>query len=62
MIIKKFQKPIVIDADAIFFLRNIKAEILNRDNIIITPHEVEFSRMSSYDLEDIKLRDRKSVV
>lgn len=54
MIIKKFQKPIVIDADAIFFLRNIKAEILNRDNIIITPHEVEFSRMSSYDLEDIK--------
>lgn len=54
MIIKNFQKPIVIDADAIFFLKDIKSDILNRDNIIITPHEVEFSRMSSYDLEDIK--------
>ena len=54
MIVKNFKKPIVIDADAIFFLRNIKAEILNRDNIVITPHEVEFSRFSSYDLKNIK--------
>ena len=29
IIVKNFKKPIVIDADAIFFLRNIKAEILN---------------------------------
>ena len=54
MIVKNFKKPIVIDADAIFFLRNIKAEILNRNNIVITPHEVEFSRFSSYDLKNIK--------
>lgn len=54
MIIKNFQGPIVIDADAIFFLRNIKSDILNRENIIITPHEVEFSRFSSYDLKVIK--------
>ena len=54
IIVKNFKKPIVIDADAIFFLRNIKAEILNRNNIVITPHEVEFSRFSSYDLKNIK--------
>lgn len=53
-IIKHFQGPIVIDADAIFFINNIKSEILNRNNIVITPHEVEFSRFSSYDLNEIK--------
>lgn len=61
MIIKNFQKPIVIDADAIFFLKDIKSDILNRDNIIITPHEIEFSRMSLYDLEDIK-KNRLGIV
>lgn len=35
-------------------MRNIKSDILNRENIIITPHEVEFSRFSSYDLKVIK--------
>lgn len=61
-IIKNFQKPIVIDADAIFFLNDIEKEILNRENVIITPHEAEFSRFSGYDLSYIKDNRLESLI
>lgn len=55
IIFKTYKKPIVIDADAINFLKDIDFDIINRNNIIITPHEAEFSRFSSYDLHEIKV-------
>lgn len=53
-VIENFEGPIVIDADGINCLVG-KIEILkNRKNIYLTPHEMEFSRISGYDLEYIK--------
>lgn len=53
-IIRNFQKPIVMDADALFYLKDIRDDILNRENIVVTPHEAEFSKFSDYDLDYIR--------
>ena len=54
--------PMLYVADAIFFLNDIEKEILNRENVIITPHEAEFSRFSGYDLSYIKDNRLESLI
>lgn len=59
IVIYNFDGPIIVDADAI----NILSEYpeLIRDNLYITPHEMEFSRLSGYTLNEINY-DREGFV
>lgn len=52
-ILKNFKKPIIFDADSIFYLKNFKEDIKNRENIILTPHIKEFSDFSDFSIEEI---------
>lgn len=52
-LLENFKKPIVFDADSIYYLSKFKDELKNRNNVIITPHIKEFSDFSGISLEKI---------
>lgn len=58
-IVDNFNGPIVIDADGINMLKSNVKIIKDKKNIILTPHEMEFSRISEYSIDHIK-ENRKS--
>lgn len=53
-IIENYKGPLVIDADAINILAEHKDLINKKHNIYITAHEMEFSRISGINIDDIK--------
>ncbi len=54
-VIKNYSKPLIIDADALNIIKNdISVLDNNYDNIIITPHLGEMSRLTGMSIEDIK--------
>ncbi|MFM1524131.1 MULTISPECIES: NAD(P)H-hydrate dehydratase [Helcococcus] len=59
IVLNNFDGPVVVDADAINILA--KYPELIKDNIYITPHEMEFSRISGYSLNEI-LYDREGFI
>ncbi len=53
-IINHFSKHILLDADALNILSKYRAlELLKKENIVITPHIGEFSRLSGIAKEDV---------
>ena len=54
-LIKKFKGPIVVDADAISIFKNNKRLIydilVKKKDIVLTPHEGEFSRLFKYNCQ-----------
>jgi ADP-dependent NAD(P)H-hydrate dehydratase / NAD(P)H-hydrate epimerase len=52
---KYSHKKIVIDADAIYAIRNKKYKKLNLGNIVFTPHHKEFADLIGVELEDLKM-------
>ncbi|MGC8649574.1 MAG: NAD(P)H-hydrate dehydratase [Hydrogenobaculum sp.] len=53
-ILTSFNKPVLLDADALNIISKYKAlELLKNENIVITPHIGEFSRLSGIAKEDI---------
>ncbi|PMP92208.1 MAG: bifunctional ADP-dependent NAD(P)H-hydrate dehydratase/NAD(P)H-hydrate epimerase [Hydrogenobaculum sp.] len=53
-ILTSFNKPVLLDADALNIISKYKAlELLKNQNIVITPHIGEFSRLSGIAKEDI---------
>ena len=53
-IIKNYQKSILLDADALNIIAHHKAyELLEKENVVITPHIGEFSRLSGLDKDQI---------
>ncbi len=46
--------PLVIDADGIYYLKDLIQEYSERENIIITPHNQEMAGFLGIDIEDIK--------
>lgn len=59
IVLKNFAGPIVIDADAINILALYPEWI--RENVYITPHVVEFSRLSNYTVNEIEY-DRQGCI
>ncbi len=59
IVINNFDGPILVDADAINQLA--KNPDLIKDNIYITPHNMEFSRLSSFTLNEIEYNREESV-
>lgn len=59
LVVDNFTGPIVIDADAIKMLADSKDLI--HDGLYVTPHSMEFSRLSGYTLNEIEY-DRQGVV
>lgn len=59
IVINNFDGPILIDADAINQLA--KNPDLIKDNIYLTPHNMEFSRLSSFTLNEIEYNREESV-
>jgi NAD(P)H-hydrate epimerase len=60
-IIKKINKPMVIDADGLNSLA-LNLEVLNRrdnQNIVLTPHLGEFSRLAKKEISEIKNKRKK---
>lgn len=47
--------PVIIDADGINALSG-KLDIINNKNVLLTPHVMEFSRITGYELNDIENR------
>ncbi|MFH1876927.1 MAG: NAD(P)H-hydrate dehydratase [Candidatus Omnitrophota bacterium] len=62
-VIKEVDKPIVVDADGLNALSSDTCilEARTTKNLILTPHALEFSRISGYSIEDIK-KNRKALV
>lgn len=56
-IIDNFNKPIVLDADALFLTKPIRDKVYKKSNIILTPHTGEFEYFT-----DIKVEDRLKCV
>ena len=54
VILENFDKNIVIDADGLNSLENNLHIIDRKENIVLTPHEMEFSRISNLSLSYIK--------
>lgn len=52
-IIQDFQGPIVMDADGLNAISQNTEIIKNHANLILTPHEMEFSRLSKIPVEEI---------
>lgn len=52
-IFKHYNKPIIIDADALNTISNNLNLLFLNDKLILTPHEMEFSRLSRIKLKDI---------
>ncbi|AIO18405.1 Bifunctional NAD(P)H-hydrate repair enzyme Nnr [Candidatus Izimaplasma bacterium HR1] len=46
--------PLIIDADGIFYLKQLLKEYSTRKNIIITPHNQEMATFLGIDIEDVK--------
>lgn len=59
IVVNNFDGPILVDADAINQLA--KNPDLIKDNIYITPHNMEFSRLSSFTLNEIEYNREESV-
>ncbi|MDD7383367.1 MAG: NAD(P)H-hydrate dehydratase [Peptoniphilaceae bacterium] len=59
-IAKNFRGSILIDADAINAIKNTEIFKLNK-NIVLTPHEMEFSRISGMDINFIKNNREEAV-
>lgn len=59
IVMNNFDGPILVDADAINQLA--KNPDLIKDNIYITPHNMEFSRLSSFTLNEIEYNREESV-
>lgn len=59
IVLYNFDGPIVIDADAIDIISN-NTELL-RENVYLTPHTMEFSRLSGYTVNEINY-DREGFV
>ncbi len=53
--------PIVLDADALFLLSEIEGEMLRRENVVLTPHEGEASRLLGTDIGTVR-KDRLGCV
>ncbi len=54
-VIKNYSKPIIIDADALNIISNDISVLDNdNDNIIVTPHLGEMSRLTGMSIDDIK--------
>lgn len=60
-IIDNFTGSIVIDADAIFYYKNLVEKFSYRDNIILTPHSYEFSALSGLDIDYINKNREASI-
>lgn len=63
-VIKNCDRNMVIDADALTLISQDTSILLNRSHknqIILTPHIGEFSRLSGYDIETIKLKRFQTV-
>lgn len=60
-IIKTYNKTIVIDADGLNILSKMDLSILNiaKAKIILTPHLKEFSKLTKYEVEEIKKNKEK---
>ena len=57
-ILENYEIPVIIDADGLNTLAKMDREILNKTKckVILTPHLIEFQRISGYDFEEIKKR------
>lgn len=53
-LIKNSEKPLLIDADGINCLKNIKESLLIRENIVITPHPNELANFLDIPISDIQ--------
>jgi NAD(P)H-hydrate epimerase len=51
-VLERFQKPLIVDGDAIALLQT--ADIQNRDSLILTPHPKEFSHLLQVDCRTLK--------
>lgn len=51
-ILQDIDKPMVVDADALFALSKIKVKIKSRQ-LILTPHPLEFSRLVGKNIKDV---------
>lgn len=49
--------PLVLDADALFLLSEIEGEMPRRENVVLTPHEGEASRLLRTDIATVR-KDR----
>ena len=49
----RLEKPLVIDADGIYYLKSFLGEIKNGENIVITPHCGELAMLLDIDTEDV---------
>ena len=49
----RLDKPLVIDADGMYYLKSLLGEIKNGKNIVITPHYGELAMLLDIDTEDI---------
>jgi NAD(P)H-hydrate epimerase len=52
--IEKIKSPIIVDADAIVNLSENLETLKNKNNIILTPHPGEFSKLYKISLKDVK--------
>lgn len=57
----RYNKKIIIDADGIFHLKKF-LDVINGKDIIITPHEGEFSRLISKNVEEIHKNREKYAI
>ncbi|ABR31628.1 carbohydrate kinase [Thermosipho melanesiensis] len=46
--------PIIIDADAIYHISNLKDKIKDKDNLVITPHPGEFAKFLGMNISEVK--------
>lgn len=55
-ILKFWEKPLVLDADAINILSENKEilQLIKSKNVLVTPHVGEFSRLTGYSIEEIQ--------
>jgi len=64
LILKKFDKPLIIDADGLFHLaieNNLELLKKYRNKIILTPHYMEFSRLSLLNVNEI-IKDKFNIL
>lgn len=52
--ILKTDKKLVIDADGLFYLKDVLDNFIERGNMVLTPHIKEFSVLTGYDIDEIQ--------